>query len=43
MSNNLTTNLCDNDDDLPEYLENYCLNKAMEEAKLKPLSMPKVL
>ncbi|MBF2057779.1 MAG: hypothetical protein IGQ45_11320 [Cyanobacterium sp. T60_A2020_053] len=22
------------DDDLPEYLENYCLNQAMDEAKL---------
>ncbi len=27
----------DNDDNLPEYLENYCLNQAMEEAKSTPL------
>lgn len=30
-------NKMDNDDNLPEYLENYCLNEAMDEAKLSPL------
>lgn len=29
--------MINNDDELPEYIENYCLNQAIEEAKLTPL------